>query len=946
MKKFLFTFFALVWLSGMVNRVQAADSSQVSYRELSSKTCEVTSVRYDFSGPITIPEQYRGYTVVGIADNAFKGAYAITSVKLPETITYIGSNAFEGTRLLKEINMPSSLETLGSYAFHNSGLESIELPENLKSGGQDVFLGCENLKTVYYNSIDAKFYWSIYHMVFPTTVEKVEFGPKVELITKGAFLECDKITEVKLPESLKTIYPKAFSGCTGLTSLKMGGNVIEIGDDAFNGCVNVKEWELSPSLVTIGKDAFANCVGLKKVIFSENFNSIGSGAFKGCSEIEEIYCNTDVVLRDIGLDDPVFDKEIPLKKIEYGLKGFGCYRLLKDIINVDEVMYNTIDMQVPSNYSNYENYIVPHTAKKVTIGEGVVKIPDYFMPGNSYVQEIMLPQSLQSIGKNAFQSSALTKIEFPDECLYINDYAFADCKSLSQVGWNNILFIGDYSFRGCPIKELDDINNIIGLGKGAFQDNEALESVTLINRLLLPDKLFSGCTNLKSLYYDSDYLMYEDKNIQFLNCISGSLENVTLGPQVRYVASNMFADLTKLKSVTLGPSTYQICNDAFNGCVSLEKVEIPSGVRYLGKRVFKGCSALPEIILPADITEIPEECFADCNALSRVVLPDNLTSIRKSAFSHCGITEIKFGNCPVEIESDAFFSNVYENQVEKLEFGNLDAFIYSQYENDKAAPVSWDILADLFVDGKEVKEVVLPEDITEICPGKFMSLINVDVKVPKHVTSVGERAFRNSGIKYFESDALKSVSTEGFAFSKLIEFRATGSMDHIYYGTFWCMDELEVLILPDNIRHIDTYGVAQLPKLKKVRMPADLVSVSEQFRTRIGDSLMEEVYYPAEKPQEIPSLGFGNIYSATLYVPSGALESAKRLDPWKYFGNIVAYDFAEESAVETVSAEKSEEEIITIYNSAGVDMGRSLENLPKGIYFVKKANSTDKIIKF
>ena len=59
------------------------------------------------------------YKVTSIADNAFKGNTAITSVTIPNSITQIGANAFEGCTSLSEINIGNAVSSIGSKAFAN-----------------------------------------------------------------------------------------------------------------------------------------------------------------------------------------------------------------------------------------------------------------------------------------------------------------------------------------------------------------------------------------------------------------------------------------------------------------------------------------------------------------------------------------------------------------------------------------------------------------------------------------------------------------------------------------------------------------------------------------------------------------------------------------------------------------------------------------------------------
>jgi uncharacterized repeat protein (TIGR02543 family) len=89
----------------------------------------------------------------------------------------------------------------GTTAPHCKNLVSIKLPTSAKQIGYNAFHSCENL-------------------------ESVEM-PNVEVISAGAFTNCEKLTSVKIPiPNGATIGNNAFAGCTGLTEVIFSGNGI------------------------------------------------------------------------------------------------------------------------------------------------------------------------------------------------------------------------------------------------------------------------------------------------------------------------------------------------------------------------------------------------------------------------------------------------------------------------------------------------------------------------------------------------------------------------------------------------------------------------------------------------------------------------------------------------------------------------------------------------
>lgn len=134
----------------------------------------------------------------------------------------------------KNLHIPTS-------CFSNSGLESIELPQNIVFIGEHAFQDCQ---------------W----------LHFVEFACEaLKSIGGYAFSGCKSITEIVMPISLETIYDHAFSGCCSISNIILPPNLKGIGDNAFYGCSAVESIVIPPSVKFIGVGAFAGCSSLKHI---------------------------------------------------------------------------------------------------------------------------------------------------------------------------------------------------------------------------------------------------------------------------------------------------------------------------------------------------------------------------------------------------------------------------------------------------------------------------------------------------------------------------------------------------------------------------------------------------------------------------------------------------------------------------------------------------------
>ena len=73
-------------------------------------------------------------------------------------------------------------------------------------------------------------------IVIPETVVCNELTYRVTSIGKEAFVFCDPLTSITIPDSVKRIGWKAFLDCESLEEIIIGNSVKGIGRHAFDGC--------------------------------------------------------------------------------------------------------------------------------------------------------------------------------------------------------------------------------------------------------------------------------------------------------------------------------------------------------------------------------------------------------------------------------------------------------------------------------------------------------------------------------------------------------------------------------------------------------------------------------------------------------------------------------------------------------------------------------------
>ena len=211
----------------------------------------------------------------------FVGCTSLTSINFGDNslITEIPNYAFAGFDKLKNVDFGanSKLVYIGDNAFSNTAIESISLPESLKTIGVSSFAQCRELKSISIGSGLINIYGAAFAEC--SSLERFEVDASNAKFTAidGNLYTKDKKTLVQYAIGRDEV------------SFTIPSNVSVIGERAFSGS-SLKEIIMPESLVTIGNGAFINCTRLETITIPASVNNIGAVAF--------VYSNTSVVFED------------------------------------------------------------------------------------------------------------------------------------------------------------------------------------------------------------------------------------------------------------------------------------------------------------------------------------------------------------------------------------------------------------------------------------------------------------------------------------------------------------------------------------------------------------------------------------------------------------------------------------------------------------------------
>ena len=226
------------WTSPLYNVTCEYDVNTQSYMVTGTEDADATVITI----PSTYDDGVNGVAFVSaIGDYAFNDNRVITQVVFPDSVTSIGYGAFDTCTSLNNIVLPDSLTFLGDRAFNScTSLASINIPQGITRFGEMLFTSCAFTSFVIPSQITSIGENAFKHCINMQTLE-FEEGSQLQSIGYCAFMECIALTDVTLPNGLKTIDAGAFYTCTGLTNVIIPETVTLIKGMAFYGCSNLTQ---------------------------------------------------------------------------------------------------------------------------------------------------------------------------------------------------------------------------------------------------------------------------------------------------------------------------------------------------------------------------------------------------------------------------------------------------------------------------------------------------------------------------------------------------------------------------------------------------------------------------------------------------------------------------------------------------------------------------------
>lgn len=834
----------------------------------------------------------------------FPAAKSASDYVFPTTVRSVAAGAFLGCSLSGALNISAGITSIGDFAFAGTAISEVSFASDsvglsAVTVGAYAFYGCEDLKI----------------LTFADESNVTELGT-------GAFKDCEKLPEVIIPASMKTVGDEAFANCgtyddSFTVTIARGTNQLTFGNGVFSGCTidtlsipsnvtlsadflsgleieniiiaedhptlasednvlyikgadgqketlllylsDVADFTVPDGVKSIAANAFYGKFSLTNISLPESITAIGENAFYMCSYL------ASVTFR--GTSDQ------PLTIGDYAFWSTGLHTLTLPDRPITIGAYAFAEI----SYYSYETYDDESLAA-LDLG-GTVSIGDYAFYKTGEALELTIPATVKTIGNHAFEGSDytryLTSVTFEEGSALetIGAYAFSKAKISSFRVPASVTLIGAYAFSDC--NDLTSLTFEEGTAPLTFGTTYGNDTGNVLNETLVTEIHFPGRLTVIG---ESAF----DRN--------SKIETVTFGDQYTdsgFTKSNLttigegaFRYASALSAITIPASVKNtdviaIGNEAFleSGLTSVTFEESDEGVLTIGTSAFSGCKSLLSMNLPkrlGDFTSGSTTIPALANGTGVFPTADD----DGNGFNSVSITE---GNA------------LYASKDGILYTSDFKELVYCPPAKEGTVEVdarTERIGTNAFANCKKLTAITFPADSVckQIGAGAFSGCsLLVNMKLPDSVAAIGEGAFLNCNelVSLRLPASLSSFDPAMLGCKKLTDLTVSennpnfSSVDGVLFSKdkttlvyYLPTRENAEYTVPDGTKEIADKAFSENVSLAKVTLPASLERVGANAFSNCMS--LETVSFAAESKQlVIDDRAFNNTAVSSVSLPAG-----------------------------------------------------------------------------
>ncbi|KAL7722076.1 hypothetical protein QTN25_000843 [Entamoeba marina] len=380
------------------------------------------------------------------------------------------------------------------------------------------------------------------------------------------------------PSNITGIDNSTFSYKNDFSSIIIPTTVTSIGDYCFSNSSNLTELSIPTTVQSIGIYSLELCKKLQKLTVPLNENN--KYPFK-----------------------VTYGDYLTLKKFNIDCEGI-CVFTGRDKFNykqtptevpiqMDMFVYNERNRNaiIAENVVSIKGSFISKTITSITIPTNVTYLCDNLFKGNSKLQSIIIPTTVQYIGKHLI-----------DDCISLTEVKYDGNWSDIVVSYNDYL---RYKSNGLIFNSIE------------YTHDDKIKYGNVIPPIV---------SSLNSSYYNRP-----NETIYIPTHIT-SLGDRMFSPDCGDYGNKVCSELI---TITIPSSIQTIPRHCFDRCKSLTSVQLPSSLTSIKKKAFYKCLQLKSIVIPSSVLQIDQYAFYKCYSLTSITLPTSSITFGNGCFRKC-----------------------------------------------------------------------------------------------------------------------------------------------------------------------------------------------------------------------------------------------------------------------------------------------------------------------
>lgn len=362
---------------------------------------------------------------------------------------------------------------LPPWADYAGEITDVRIDSKIAVIGKQCFRGMERLKTVEFQTAENQM-------------------SALRVIRDKAFMDCRRLPEIQIPDSVEEIGAGVFQNAERLTRVRIGTGLKSMESEVFSYNVSLKELFIaSTQLERVGKSQFrlvhrltecvgpADCVGITELR-------------KQIELIRQVSSCEDALLQDgisaVAADGKRADLDGYIHgelsdTVRYSLRAIdGEYYALE--------IAGTGDMP---EWDSKKNRPWQHMTEKITevrVAEGITSIGNYAFSGLTSLLSVSLPGTVNRIGVCSFgECIALTQLRFPEGLNALGCRSLWGCVGLETIWLPKTFAFADLmALAYCP-----NVREVYYAGSKAQWENDVIiDNMMKHNQVLLDAHIYFG----------------------------------------------------------------------------------------------------------------------------------------------------------------------------------------------------------------------------------------------------------------------------------------------------------------------------------------------------------------------------------------------------------------------------------------------------------------------